>query len=322
MNANAVLVTGAARDTTVAECDFHLPGGSAIAVVGYIPRANSSDPAAATPAGITIASCFFEGIGVYGKQTSALFVSLAENVTIDGSVLFSGPRAGININDGHGGNHAITNNVLFDWVRETQDHGAINTWNRQLYVDADGSQAAGWVHIMNNAIWNGPSANRDLGNLWPCVDNDDGSQLFFIKNNLVIYGGFKNYLGQNKKWVGNLLVFPDRWAGDPCLNQWGGQEHVYSDNECITQSSSPQFATSSVVGDECIFDYGNASVAAYLPYTHGNVYHTPDGTFSQGCDKTYSLAELQALGQELGSTVVKGYDVAAVNAAARALLGL
>ena len=36
--------------------------------------------------------------GIYGKQTSAFFQSLAWNSTIQNSVLFNGPRAGINFN--------------------------------------------------------------------------------------------------------------------------------------------------------------------------------------------------------------------------------
>jgi hypothetical protein len=118
---NGLLVTGSASNTAVDSCDFYLPGGSGIAVVGFIPRSNASEEGAAFPAGIQITQSIFEGIGVYGKQTSAVFVSVACNVSIAGNVLFSGPRSGINVNDGFCGNHAIERNVIFDWVRETQD---------------------------------------------------------------------------------------------------------------------------------------------------------------------------------------------------------
>lgn len=36
--------------------------------------------------------------------------------------MFNGPRSGININDGFGGNNMIKKNLLFNWVRETSDH--------------------------------------------------------------------------------------------------------------------------------------------------------------------------------------------------------
>jgi hypothetical protein len=176
------------------------------------------------------------------------------------------------------------------------------------------------VRVVGNAILNGPSPNRDLGNLWPCVDNDDGSQFYWVKGNLCVYGGFKNYLGQNKKWDSNLVVFPDRWAGDTCLTQWGGQEHVYSNNTCITSSDNPQFYTASVLGDLCLFDYTNATVAPFLTSTHGNTYHTRTGAFSQGCDVPFNLTMLQAVGQEVGSVAVAGYAAGDVVAQAQALL--
>ena len=63
-----------------------VPGGAA----------NASGTGGAYPSGVTVARSLFEGVGVLGKQSSALFVSVACNVSIEDSVLFSGPRAGIN----------------------------------------------------------------------------------------------------------------------------------------------------------------------------------------------------------------------------------
>ena len=116
-------------------------------------------------------------------------------------------------------------------------------------------------------------------------------------------------------------MFPDRWSGDACLTAWGGQHHVYVNNTCITSSGYPQAFDSDVGGATCVFDPSNATSAAFLPATGGNTYATPDGTFLTGCAAPlYDLPALQALGFELGSTVVKGYDRAAVVAAAAALL--
>ena len=49
----------------------------------------------------------------------------------------------------------------------------------------------------------------------------------------MIYGGGKNYLGHDKHWSDNLILFPDRWAGDPCVQIWGGPEHYFVGNECV-----------------------------------------------------------------------------------------
>ena len=44
-----------------------------------------------------------------------------------------------------------------------------------MYVspeDPTKAAAPQWIRIVGNAIFNGPSPNRDLGNLFPSVDND------------------------------------------------------------------------------------------------------------------------------------------------------
>jgi hypothetical protein len=41
-------------------------------------------------------------------------------------------RAGFNFNDGMGGGNLLDSNLIFNMVRETQDHGTFNSWNRQV----------------------------------------------------------------------------------------------------------------------------------------------------------------------------------------------
>ena len=114
------------------------------------------------PAGTVLERTLIHETGLYGKQTSGFVQMLAWNTTIRSCVLFNGPRAGIvsatifaefacklltlpmrfcrismmgkscgvevavllvvyEIRFG-GGNH-IESNLLFNWVRETSDHG-------------------------------------------------------------------------------------------------------------------------------------------------------------------------------------------------------
>lgn len=54
-------------------------------------------------------------------QVSAFASALSFGTTINGSIFFNGPRAGINWNDGAGGGNNVTQNLLFNWVRETSD---------------------------------------------------------------------------------------------------------------------------------------------------------------------------------------------------------
>ena len=74
-------------------------------------------------------------------------------------------------------------------------------------------------------------------------------------------------------------------------------------------------------GDKCIVNYTDPTSAKFLPFVHGNTYHTQTGAFFTGCQAPlYTLESLQAVGQELGSTAVKGYNVADVIGLATELL--
>ena len=71
-------------------------------------------------------------------------------------------------------------------------------------MPGDGDQPTlipGWIHIVGNLIMNGPSGNRDLGNMFPAIDNDDGSAYYRMVRNVLVYGGAKNYLGHDKIWA-------------------------------------------------------------------------------------------------------------------------
>ena len=123
---NAVLVAGNATDIRLSELDVFAPGSSAVVVMGSVARDNAAADAR-FPDGVAIDRLVCSEVGVLAKQSSALFVALARNVSVSDSVLFNGPRAAINLNDGFGGGHSIEGSVIFNWVRETQDHGPINT---------------------------------------------------------------------------------------------------------------------------------------------------------------------------------------------------
>ncbi len=204
--------------------------------------------------------------------------------------------------------------------------GPINTWGRQTYADPANSTAPAtpsWYRITGNAIFNGPSQNRDLGNLFPSVDNDDGSSMMWVQGNVMVYGGTKNYLGNDKVWDGNLIIFPGRWSGDGCLTCWSGGGHVFTNNTCYTPGSdSPNYFDSSPAGETCWANYSNATQAALLPFFARNFYGTETGELRTGCDGSLSLQDLQQLGQEVGSVVAKGYSAAAILQQAEALLGM
>lgn len=330
---NALFLSGHAWHTLVENSEFLLVGDSAIATVGDIAL-NDGVSSQRYPLETRIMGNHFHEIGVTGKQTSAWFSAVSCRTTFAGNVAYNGPRAGINLNDGFCHGHRIENNLLFNWVRETQDHGPINTWNRAAYmhlgVDGVPTDVPEWTHISKNFIMNGPTGNRDLGNLFPAIDNDDGSAYFSAEGNVLVYGGAKNYLGHDKRWVGNLILFPDRWSGDPCAQIWGGESHWYVSNECVMGKSGDALGLDGTrKGFHCMIDFSDPGNAALVGNTHSNIYYTHGGWgFAcgnrTGPNHRWTLPELQSAGRETGSVDRQAGEltVAALSAKVVALLGL
>lgn len=333
---NAVFLSGYSRNTSITRCEMAFVGDSAIATVGRI-NLNDGYSVDTFPADTLIAQNHIRDIGVFGKQSSALFSALTCRTSFLSNVAYNGPRAGININDQFCHGHTVARNLLFNWVRETQDHGPINTWNRAMYVWAapDGTPTAvpAWAHIQRNFIMNGPSGNRDLGNMFPAIDNDDGSAFYHMSNNFLVYGGCKNYLGHDKIWVENVIAYPDRWVGDPCAQIWGGPNHVFENNTCVVGVDSyaaPLGLDGTVLGAVCEVDFSNPKEMENLGQTSRNAYFTVDGSWSFECgngtapDHNFTLAEMQRHGRCLNSTVNRqdALPLTALLAMARRALGM
>lgn len=61
------------------------------------------------------------------KQSCAVFSAVSCQNRIASNVLFHGPRAMMNLNDGFGGDTVIERNLLFGAMLETSDHGPFNS---------------------------------------------------------------------------------------------------------------------------------------------------------------------------------------------------
>ena len=275
---NGIFLSGHAKQTNIIRNEFSYIGDSAIATVGRIVM-NDGYTVDTYPDKTIIDSNHIHDIGLIGKQTSALFSALTCRTTFINNILYNGPRAGININDQFCHGHNISNNLLFNWVRETQDHGPINTWDRAMYIqkghDNEPSLIPQWAYIERNFIMNGPSGNRNLGNLFPTIDNDDGSSYYYISNNFLVYGGAKNYLGHDKIWTNNLLLHPGRWSHDPCGMIWGGENHHFTNNTCVVVSGDePIGLDGSLEGMHCLIDWSDyENNLKYVGRTSNNTYY-------------------------------------------------
>ena len=128
-------------------------------------------------------------------------------------------------------------------VRETGDHGPLNSWDRQPYLTFsrvdDGYNDPRGLSIIRkpdlntkNLMINGctvtipaspdcslvrvssflPSADAGV---W-AFDHDDCSQFIADHGNFMVFGGCKNFLGNHKNCTDNVILYPSVWGMPPC----------------------------------------------------------------------------------------------------------
>jgi hypothetical protein len=129
LGGNGLLLRGWSRDAHIVNSTFDHVGDSGIVTCGDVELADLSS--LTVPANTLIEGNIFSNIGVEIKQAGGLYAALSANHTVSRNLFYNGPRAGININDGAHGGHKFTENLFFNLVRETSDHGAFNSWDRE-----------------------------------------------------------------------------------------------------------------------------------------------------------------------------------------------
>mmetsp|Transcript_8222 Transcript_8222/g.24363 ORF Transcript_8222/g.24363 Transcript_8222/m.24363 type:complete len:587 (-) Transcript_8222:104-1864(-) len=312
-----------ARNTQITNSEFAWIGDSAVAAIGSTRFAkshnlNNSDLMDGTdgnqPRGTLFRSNVVREIGIYGKQTSAFVQSLACNTTIESSLLFNGPRAGINFNDGFGGGNVIRNCLTFNWVRETSDHGNFNSWDRLPYltkVTGVKSTAIAENVITSNFMWN------NYHSTWP-IDHDDGSCFYNDTDNFLVYGGAKNFLGHSKLSERNFYIYADLGNSPVCMvDDSLDAQDTFANNTCI-------HATGSIYEWQ---HYNGCGQGAILNLTaercYNNRFFTSDGQIHLHCkDGVHNMSWWQGSGYDGGSTVSKLPPDNAVVGWARSLFNL
>lgn len=85
---------GYVHGSSILDGDFIKTGDSGVVSVGKLPESAPHDGTgvASLPTNNTIARCHFGSTGVYGKQTSALFVAVSKQIRFTDNVLYDGPR--------------------------------------------------------------------------------------------------------------------------------------------------------------------------------------------------------------------------------------
>lgn len=156
LGGNGLVVADYNRNTTIARNSFRKLGDSAIVLVGsaeLLDTTGGDQPRFTTIEGNTA----YE-YGLIGKQVAAVFQAVSCQTLIRNNVFFSGPRHGINFNDGMGGNNRLLGNLMFNQVRESSDAGPFNSWDRTTFVtdvrNGTPSVWKAWDEIAFNLIYN------------------------------------------------------------------------------------------------------------------------------------------------------------------------
>jgi hypothetical protein len=306
LGSNGIAVIDYNEATSITLNEFVWLADSAIILVG---STNGIDgfSVASQPANTLIKSNIIHETGIYIKQSAPVLIAVSRSASVIGNLMFNIPRAAINVNDGFYGNHTLSWNVLFNAVRETKDHGPINTWDRQPYL-TDAMQPG------IPSLWQHPSYihhNTLLDNynsLYP-IDHDDGSSFYEDSYNFQIYGGMKSYLGHSKKDHHQMYVYPDTRRA-ACLHEYhpspdlSGWNESWVQNTCILYESRLPYK----------FAYCNTA-NLFLSYLADNKIYIPPRTdvgfecTVNGTSKILSLEQWQALGMDLGTTAQTAPDI-------------
>ena len=138
------------------------------------------------------------------------------------------------------------------------------------------------------------------------MDHDDTSQFVQDLNNVMVFGGCKNYIGDRKNCTNNFILYPGlqgRSAGNRrCQTDDNGvfAEQFHEGNTCVTAD-----------GDFYSFSGCTPSNLATTVYvTRNNTLLSDAGASFQPPCGTSSWAQWQSLGQDAGSRTGTTPDVA------------
>jgi len=226
---NGVFISKYNRRVKVSGCKFTEAGDSAVCLVGDVnsvrspstwdnhiknPEQISGPMASDYPANCLIHNNLIHDIGIIGKQTAGVFISVAEEITVSHNTIYNIPRAGICINDGCWGGHIIEHNDLFSTVRETGDHGPFNSWGRDRHWGIEEDDLRKRLSKLDNhktTIIRNNRFRHHGSHSWG-VDLDDGSSNYHIYNNLCLGMSIKLREGYYRTVENNIIVGPIPFA--------------------------------------------------------------------------------------------------------------
>ena len=164
--------------------------------------------------------------------------------------------------------------------------------------------------------------------------HDDGSNGFVDTFNFLPWSGTKNYLGFGKSSFSNYFLYsdyaPQKLAavgeGNGEGNGWNACSMSYGTQKLPTNLTDVWQGNTCICGKgSSFFSFNGCDAAAPLdgnaPLFSDNTYASDDNTYVMKCGaSTWTLAQAQAMGVDVGSTLVPVPSTDAIIAAGRALL--
>ncbi len=256
LGGNALFINRWNRSIRVALNHFQDLGDSAVCVVGeshmdlkggyrchYCEKEHSwgwGMPSDRIPSECVIEDNVMHDLGIYGKQTAGVFVSLAKRITVRANHIYNTPRAGICLNDGLHGGHLIADNDLHHTVLETADHGPFNSWGREPFwclaqSHEGGSHPAGEVlrYARETTVIRHNRFRDQSG--WG-IDLDDGSSNYHVHDNLCIGVGIKLREGDFRLIENNIFIHPANPPGAHC--GYEGNSDVFRHNIVVIRTGA------------------------------------------------------------------------------------
>jgi hypothetical protein len=237
----------------------------------------------------TIEGNLIHHLGLYTKQSCAIFSGVSCQNKITHNILFHGPRALLNMNDGFGGDTMMDHNLFFRSLLETSDHGPYNSWDRLPFLTTVRNGTAmielAWNHIVSNFFFSG-SANA--------IDTDDGSDMVNASSNVIYKQPLwkTDFGGHTKSYSNNVEIM-----GGGCGANTDDPTNAFFGNKCIGEGTH----------SKCT----DTSKAVYMD----NSYYTSYGDGSEVCPGS-------SLPMEQGSKTLPFPDIDGVLQLAKDALGM
>jgi len=314
LDGNALILSGYNRNATIQNSEFKWIGDSAMVAWGYSQGIDGTD--GNQPRFTNIIGNIVHELGLFEKQSSPWFQAISCQTLLKDNILFNGPRALINFNDGFGGGNEIVNNLLFNPNRDTSDQGPFNSWDRLPFLtdvlDGTPQLTPAYNNIHHNFMICNYGSNM-------CIDNDDGSSYYLNHHNFEVYGGHKSDFGGHNKFTYNtVMAFAQDYQIGLCGDFWSavpGYVDGYYDNICIQGQPVPYLTISSC-------DQSNPTPSV-MPVLMNNTVYNVNGETSVVCGSTtISEEDFQALGFDLGTTALPMPSDDQIIAWGKALLGM